>query len=132
MSGGTNGSGGSSGIYPNIYGRRVGLEHQRIVKTIYSHLGGDKADIEHYIKIGEWGYKPTRHADIGVISNEKIEYAVQVVKTTASVFPVSREMRAMIDINRASVSVAFFSYNESGVYIVCLPDEWEVKSWESK
>ena len=111
------GGGGVRGSVRNPWGRPGGTEHQSVIKDVkdwYKARGIATTTTEPYIRI-EGGLKGGRYGDVGVYggNNGQLRSIVQVGKVNANGTPISREMKAIYDLNLAGYTVIFVPYNAS-------------------
>lgn len=98
---------------PNPFGKNGGLLHQNKIKDISNLFkeNGFNVTLEKYIET-PGGYKNARFGDI-LIKDPKTgeQLIIQVGKQTKGGNPVSREVKAIIDLSNAGYKVLFVPYN---------------------
>ena len=109
-------SGGTKGTdknVPNPNGKKGGLAHQQTIQSVTDNMRKQGLDVqfEHYVKT-PGGYKNSRYGDILVTDPQTGEqWIVQVGKQTKFGNPVSREIKAIQDLQNAGYNVQFVPYN---------------------
>jgi hypothetical protein len=98
---------------PNPNGKNGGPSHQTTIKNTAADLesqGYKIIDYEYYVKTNG-GYKNARYGDILVESPTGERIIIQVGKQTSGGLPVSRELKAIQDLQNAGYKVQFVPYN---------------------
>lgn len=98
---------------PNPYGKSGGLVHQGKIQEVAEKLRSQGYDVtfEEYVKT-PGGYKSARYGDVLVTNPETGEqWIVQVGKQTQAGNPISRENKAIKDLESAGWKVEFVPYN---------------------
>jgi len=99
-------------IVRNPYGRNGCPAHQEVISKAESLLQeyGCTVQREFFVKIQN-GYKSCRFGDLFVIEPNGEQWILQVGKQTLGGKPVSREVKAMVDLIKAGYDVVFLPYN---------------------
>ena len=94
----------------NPFGKAGGPEHQELIKRIGDSLSdqGYTVTYEYRVKVNG-GYKNTRYADI-FASNDVESFAVQVGRANNNGLPVSREAKAIVDLENSGIDTFFVPY----------------------
>ena len=97
---------------PNPYGKKGGLAHQNKISEVATKLEklGYDVDFEHYVKIPLGGFKNARYGDI-IATKGNDTWIIQIGKKTKGGKPISRETKAIKDLQNAGYKVSFVGYN---------------------
>jgi len=97
----------------NPWGRKGGPRHSNLIDNLASQLEkrGFEITREKFVSIPEGGLKSKRFGDLHILGQGE-EYILQVGKQTKSGSPISREIKAIKDLEKAGFRVDFVPYNK--------------------
>ncbi len=102
-----------TGKVPNPHGKKGGPLHVAKIEALTKELKakGYNVKLEHYVET-PGGHKNSRYGDI-LVTNKKTgeKWMIQVGKQTKKGNPISRESKAIKDLQNAGYRVEFEAYN---------------------
>ena len=107
----------AGGRGPNPYGRLGSPAHRGTISTITDIANKCNISEDHYTAQTEYrvsttgGFKDTRYADVAIIDEiTQRGFLFQVGVSTKGGAPVSREVKAIVDLESAGYTVIFIAY----------------------
>ena len=99
---------------PNPYGKKGGPAHQAVINKLEREFqeNGYTVTKEVFVPIPEGGNKSTRFIDLQGKKVGESTVNIQVGKMNKNGTPVSRERKAIDDLNKAGKDVEFIPYNK--------------------